>query len=272
VLKLDGIGVTDNFFEIGGHSLVATQVISRVRKSFGIDIGVGSIFENPTVEGLANRIEEAMRSGGKEEEPPLVRVRREGERGTRLPLSFAQQRLWFIDQLELGAAIYNLPGAVMLEGELDLDALERVVNEIVRRHEVLRTRFELEEGEPVQVIDEWEPRKLEVEDLTSLTPEERSEKARQIAIEEMSTGFNLSRGPLLRVKALRLEAERHVLLYTMHHIVSDGWSTGVLAREVCALYEGDEPGPGIALAGTGDSVFGLCGLAEGVSGRRDDGK
>ena len=246
VLKLDGIGVADNFFEIGGHSLLATQVISRVRKSFGVEIGVGSIFEKPTVEGLANRIEEAMRSGGKDEAPPLVHVSREGERGNRLPLSFAQKRLWFIDQLEPGTAIYNLPGAVRLEGELDLDALERVINEIIRRHEVLRTRFEFEGGEPVQVIDAWESRKLEVEDLTSLTPEERSEKARQIAIEETRTGFNLSHGPLLRVKLLKLEEEQHLLLHTLHHIVGDGWLMNILSREVEALYRAfsaGEPSP-----------------------------
>ena len=246
VLKLDRVGVADNFFEIGGHSLLATQVVSRVRKTIGAEIEVRSIFEEPTVEALANRIAEGMKSGEKDKAPPLVRVAREGQGGARLPLSFAQQRLWFIDQLEPGSAAYNLPGAVRLEGRLEIEALERAVNEIVRRHEVLRTRFEVEAGVPTQVIDDWAPRRLEVEDLTGLTMEEREEKAKGIARAEAETGFDLSRGPLLRVKALKLGEEDHVLLFTMSHIVSDGWSTEILTREVGTLYRAylaGEPSP-----------------------------
>src|SRR5262249_6582940 len=137
VLKADGVGVRDNFFELGGHSLLATQVSSRIRKVFGVEIGVRSVFEAATVEGLAGRIEEALRSGEKTEAPPLVRASRERQEGARPPLSFAQQRLWFIDQLEPGNAVYNIPAAVRLEGRLNLEALERSVNEIVRRHEAL---------------------------------------------------------------------------------------------------------------------------------------
>ena len=159
------------------------------------------------------------------------------------PLSFAQQRLWFIDQLEPGNAVYNCPEEVRLEGRLNLEALERVINEVVRRHEVLRTRIEVSaEGEPMQVIDEWEPRRLEVEDLASLSPEERQREALRRAREEAGTGFDLKRGPLLRVKVLRLEEEEHVLLYTMHHIVSDWWSMGILVREVGELYRAYDAG------------------------------
>src|SRR5262249_36959184 len=174
VLGKERIGIHDNFFEIGGHSLLATQVVSRVRNTFGVEIGVGSIFEDATVESLASRIEKSMKAGEKDGAPPLTRAKRV----KRLPLSFAQQRLWFLDQLTPNDPFYNLPGAVRLEGTLDLDALERSVNEIVRRHEVLRTRIEIEEGEPVQVLDEWEFRSLEVDDLTGLSPEEKEEKAR----------------------------------------------------------------------------------------------
>src|SRR5215470_17357814 len=152
-------------------------------------------------------------------------------------LSFAQQRLWFLDQLEPNNPFYNIPGAVRLEGGLNLEVLERVINEIVRRHEVLRTRFEVEADEPAQVIDAWEPRRLERIDLTSLPREEREAEAGRIRREDAMTGFDLSRGPLLRVKVLKLEEEEHVALFTMHHIVSDAWSTGVMVREVCALYE-----------------------------------
>ena len=232
VLKVEPVRPGDNFFEIGGHSLLATQVISRVRNAFGVEIGVISIFQDATVEGLALRVEDAIKKGEKDEAPPLVRVSREGS----LPLSFAQQRLWFIDQLEPGNAIYNCPSAVRVEGHLNLEALERAINEIIRRHEALRTRIEVKEGKPAQVIDEWKRWRIEVGDLTSLPQEEREEEARRIARDEAGTGFDLSLGPLLRVKALKLEEEQHVLLFTMHHIVGDGWSLGILSREVGELY------------------------------------
>src|SRR5262249_7697327 len=150
----------------------------------------------------------------------------------RLPLSFAQQRLWFLDQLAPGNALYNMSGGLRLEGRLDLEALERAINEIVRRHEVLRTRFEVEAGEPVQVVAPWQPRKLEIEDLSGLPPGEREQEVRRIARQEAETGFDLGRGPLLRVRMLELEEEHHVVLHTMHHIVSDGWSMEILSREV----------------------------------------
>ena len=212
VLNLSGVGVHDNFFEIGGHSLLATQVASRARNTFSVEVGVRSVFEEPTVEELGRRIEKAIRKGEKEGAAPLRRIPREGVRGVRLPLSFAQQRLWFLDQLEPGSTAYNCPGAVGLEGRLDLEALERALNEIVRRHEILRTRIEIEDGEPIQVIDEWEPRKLEVEDLTGLAREEREQSVSRIARGDAETGFDLMRGPLLRVKVLKLEEAGHVLL------------------------------------------------------------
>jgi amino acid adenylation domain-containing protein len=236
VLKLDRVGIRDNFFEIGGHSLLATRVTSRVRNALEVEIGVRSVFEEATVEGLARRIENAIRAGEKAP-PPLVRAPRNGRVAVRLPLSFAQQRLWFLDQLEPGRAIYNLSVAVNLEGNLNLGALERAVNGVVRRHEVLRTRIEVEAGEPAQVVDEWAPQKLEVIDLTRLTPEEGEAEARRIAREDAGTGFDLGRGPLMRVKALKLEEGRHALLFTLHHIVSDGWSMELLVKEVCELYE-----------------------------------
>jgi hypothetical protein len=157
-------------------------------------------------------------------------------RDRHLPLSFAQQRLWFLDQLAPNNPFYNISGAVRLKGRLDLEALERSVNEMVRRHESLRTRFEVEAGEPVQVIDGWEPRRLEITDLTRLTPEEKEAEINRITREEAETGFDLRSGPLLRVKALKLEEEEHLVFYTMHHIVSDGWSMGILMREMGILY------------------------------------
>ena len=232
MLRVVRIGRSDNFFEIGGHSLLATQLASRVRQTFGVEVGVRSMFEDATVAGMARKIEEAMRSAEKGAAPPLVRVSRAGG----LPLSFAQQRLWFIDQLDPGNAAYNIPGAVKLKGRLDLNALERSVNEVVRRHEALRTRFEVEESKPVQVIDEWRPRRLEIADLTSVPREDRNEEVERIVSEEAETGFDLRRGPLLRVKVLKLDEDEHVLLYVMHHIVSDAWSMGILIREMGTLY------------------------------------
>jgi acyl carrier protein len=246
VLRQDRVGVHDNFFEIGGHSLLATQVISRVRNTFGVEIGVGSVFEEPTVESLARRIEEAIRRGEKVEAPPLVRVSREGQGEPRLPLSFAQQRLWFLDQLVPNDPFYNCPRAVRLEGRLDPQALERSINEIIRRHEVLRTRIEVEAGEPVQVIEQWKRRSLQIEDLTSFSQEEREQEARRITKQEAATGFDLSRGPLLRVKVLKLAEEERIALFTTHHIVSDAWTMGILIREVGALYRAysaGEPSP-----------------------------
>jgi acyl carrier protein len=231
-LKVERVKKEDNFYEIGGHSLLAMQVVSRIRDVFGVEIGVRTVFEEPTLEGLARRVEDAMRTGEKSERPPLLRVSRAG----RLPLSFAQQALWFIDQLEPDKSIYNSPGAVRLEGRLDLNALERCVNEIVRRHETLRTRIVVEEGQPVQVIDNWEYRRLAVEDLTSLTEEGRDEVVRRMIREEARARFDLAQGPLMRVRVLKLEEERHILLFTIHHIVSDAWSMGVLIREVGILY------------------------------------
>ncbi|MGH9753404.1 MAG: condensation domain-containing protein, partial [Blastocatellia bacterium] len=163
-------------------------------------------------------LEERLRGVAKtSSEKDVIRAR---PRRDRVPLSFAQQRLWFLDQLEPGNPFYNIPDAVRLTGRLNLDAFESVFNEIVRRHEALRTRFVTEGGESAQVIDEWKPRTLEIKDLTRLSREERERQAHRMAREEARTGFDLWRGPLLRVKVLKLEREEHVALFTMHHIVS----------------------------------------------------
>ena len=233
VLGLERVGMEEGFFELGGHSLFATQIVSRIKAGFGIELPLREIFERPTVESLSQRIEDARREEAVLGAPPLGRASREGP----IPLSFAQQRLWFIDQLMPNNPIYNCPGGVRLEGRLDLDALEGALNEIVRRHEALRTRIEVEKGAPGQVIDEWKPQRLEVADLTGVPREEREREAGRIAREEAETGFDLCRGPLLRVKALKFGEEDHVLLYTMSHIVTDGWSMGILLKEVGALYQ-----------------------------------
>src|SRR6185312_11698252 len=239
VLKRGAVGRNENFFELGGHSLLATQVISRVRQVFGVEVGLRRSFEEPTVRGLSSCIEEQLRAGAGVTVPLLRRAGVEGPgRGSRLlPLSFAQQRLWFLDQLEPGSASYNLPLAVRLKGELRLAVLERTLSEIVRRHEVLRTRFVNVGGEPRQEVLPAEPLALPVIDLSELGAAEREAVMRAAVSAENREPLDLETGPMLRVKLLRLGAEEHVVLLTMHHIVSDGWSLGVLIKEVATLYE-----------------------------------
>jgi len=233
LLKIERVGIDDNFFELGGHSLLATQVVSRVRDVFNVSLQLRSIFEAPILSGLAERIEAALHGGKRTEPPPLVPVARDQE----LPLSFAQQRLWFLDQLQPGTSSYNVPDAVLLRGPLDTKALERTFNEISRRHEVLRTTFALFDGGPAQVIAPPQDWRLPVLDLSSMPEAERETEARRLANEESYRPFDLARGPLLRVTLLKLEEEKHVVLLTMHHIISDAWSIGIFVREVTALYE-----------------------------------
>ena len=164
--------------------------------------------------------------------PPLERV----ERAERLPLSFAQQRLWFLDQMEPGSSFYNIPVAMRLRGVLNVEALEWTLSEVVRRHEVLRTHFIAVDGEPVQVIEAAAPIKLEVLDLSVLDETERTAETQRLVKQEIARPFDLMRDPLLRVSLVRLQEDEHVALVTMHHIISDGWSIGVLVREVAALY------------------------------------
>ncbi|WP_163997847.1 non-ribosomal peptide synthetase, partial [Pyxidicoccus caerfyrddinensis] len=233
VLGVSRVGVDDNFFELGGHSLLATQVVSRIRAVFGTDFAVRELFSAPTLGELARQVDAARSETQGLTLPPLAPVPRTGE----LPLSFAQQRLWFIDQLEPGMATYNMPTALRLDGALAPEALEAALLEVVRRHEALRTTFVSREGQPVQCIHPEGTFHLSQVDLTPLPESQREDEARRLAREEALRPFDLATGPLLRAVLLRLGEDTHVLLLTLHHIVSDGWSMGVLVREVAALYE-----------------------------------
>ncbi|HWS56152.1 MAG TPA: condensation domain-containing protein, partial [Pyrinomonadaceae bacterium] len=232
MLGLERVGRGEDFFELGGHSLLATQIMSRARKAFSVELPLRQLFETPTVAGLAAAAERALQAGGAAEAAPISRAPRDEP----LPLSFVQQRLWFIDQLEPGSAVYNIPAAVRLDGALEAGALERALSEVVRRHESLRTTFAAAEGQPVQVISPPRPLRLEVRDLSRLSAGEREAEAHRLAAEEARRPFDLARGPLFRASLVRLSDDEHVLLVTMHHIVSDGWSLGVLIREVSTLY------------------------------------
>ncbi len=232
LLGVEEIGIDDNFFELGGHSLLATQLMSRVREAFGVEVSLRELFEGPTIRELGAGIEQALGEGAGVA-APILRADREQE----LPLSFAQQRLWFIDQLEPGGVFYNVPAAVRLQGSLNQEALAQTLSEVIRRHEVLRTRFGTVAGRAVQVIEAAAPVQLAVEELSELEVAEREARVREWAAQEAATPFDLSRGPLLRVKLLRLGAQEHVVLLTMHHIVMDGWSLGIFIREIATLYE-----------------------------------
>ena len=228
VLGVERVGLDDNFFELGGHSLSATRLVSRIRGTLGVEIAIRMLFESPSVAKLSGRI----RDGGK------VRPGLEREaRGDRLVLSHAQQRLWFIDRLERTSTEYNMPGALRLRGEPDVEALERAINTIVERHESLRTHFAEVEGEPVQVIEAERRIAIPVEDLSGWEEGARQERVKAAMREEREKAFDLSCGPVLRVRLLKLGEQEHILLRTMHHIVSDGWSMGVFNREFMVLYE-----------------------------------
>ncbi|MCY1042404.1 amino acid adenylation domain-containing protein, partial [Corallococcus sp. bb12-1] len=239
VLRVERVGNEDHFFELGGHSLLATQVVARVRATFGVELPLRALFEEPTLRRLAARIEHAGRA---RELPAFVPVPRTD---TPPPLSFAQQRMWFLDQLQPGSPAYNIPVALRIHGALDAAALERAFEALVHRHEALRTTIAQHEGVPVQHIHPPAPFHLPCTDLSGSTNPEA--EARRLAAEEAARPFDLATGPLLRAHLLRLGESQHVLLLTLHHIISDGESTGVLVREVAALYQGFHDGRPTAL-------------------------
>ena len=232
VLRLERVSTQDNFFDLGGHSLLATQVVSRVRRTLNIDLPLRTLFESPTVAKIAEQIEKARR-GRDGLVPPITRVSRDQA----IPLSFAQQRLWVLDQIEPNSPLYNIPRTLRMQGRLNVGALQQALNEIVRRHDSQRTAFAVRDGNPVQVIAPTLTLSLPVSDLTHLPEAERESEARRLAAQEAVTPFNLSTGPLVRAALLQLAPEDHILLLTMHHIVSDAWSAGVFLQELSELYE-----------------------------------
>jgi amino acid adenylation domain-containing protein len=231
VLRVERVGVHDSFFELGGHSLLATRVVTRVREAFGVELPLRALFEGPSIAPLAEKVDE-LRRADLPQLPPVLAT----DRPDAPPLSFAQERLWFLDRLDPGTAAYTISWALRLQGSLDVAALERAVGEVVRRHESLRTTFAEQGSAPVQVVAPFDGFRLEVEDLSALDDAAREAAARRRATEEATRAFDLARGPLFVAGLLRLGAEEHVLLLSMHHIISDGWSMSVLYNELSVLY------------------------------------
>ena len=201
-----------------------------------------NLFERPTIASLAASIEEAQRTAQGLGVPRIHVISRDQQ----LPLSFAQERLWFLDEFEPNTALFNIPIAVRLSGALNAEVLERSLSTVAQRHEVLRTTFATVEGRPVQVIAPSLTMPLSIIDLSQLPQEEREAQTQQLAQDEARQPFSLAQGPLIRAQLLRLAEQEHILLLTMHHIISDGWSLGVLVREVVSLYRAfcdDQPSP-----------------------------
>jgi amino acid adenylation domain-containing protein len=233
LLNVERVGVQDNFFELGGHSLLATVVISRIDEAFNVTLPLSHLFDAPSVAGLAQDIEVAMKAEKGIPALPLEVV----PRNQPLPLSFSQQRQWIIDQLQPGTPDYNIPAAFHLQGWLNATSLEQSVSEVLRRHEALRTTFGTVQRELSQMISPARRITLPVVDLSSLDKDEQDRQVRQLIMLESQLPFHLSRGPLLRTTLLCLKPESHVVLFTIHHVVFDGWSMGLLVQEIAALLE-----------------------------------
>jgi amino acid adenylation domain-containing protein len=228
VLNRDRVSVHDDFFATGGHSLLATKLVSRIRDILGVDVALRSVFESPTIAKLAPRLQDSRKARSS-----LLRH----SNVERAPLAYSQRRLWFIDQLQGSSTEYNMPEALRLRGRLDVNALQRTVQSIVDRHESLRTHFGEDQGDPVQIIASSLTVEIPIEDLSLLSEAEQQRQVMAFLNNEWREPFDLARGPVLRMKLLKLAEEDHILLRTFHHIVSDGWSLGVFMKEFRDLYE-----------------------------------
>ncbi|WP_147964551.1 condensation domain-containing protein, partial [Burkholderia pseudomallei] len=226
LLHVERVSRHDNFFELGGHSLLAVQLVSRLRQALSVEVALSTVFDAPVLSALASRLDDNTA----EVLPPIPLAPRDG----RIALSLAQQRLWFLTQLEGVSEAYHMSGAVRLDGPLNREVLQRALNRIVMRHEALRTCFVREEGEPIQVIQPHADLTVSYHDLREA--EQSEQRAKDLSQAHASAPFDLSRDLPVRVLLLQLADEAHVVQVVMHHIASDGWSVGVFLQELSALY------------------------------------
>ena len=244
VLRLPFVRRTDNFFNLGGHSLLVTQVILRVRETFKVELPIRSLFEAPTLVQFAELIQEQISRGAQIETSPVERVARDEE----LPLSYAQHRMWFLDQLSGKGASFHIPMGLRIKGSLNKIALEQTFNEIVRRHENLRTVFPAVDDRPVQIIQAPARFQLSLVDLSGVSAQERESYAAKLANEDALRRFDLARGPLMRLTLVEMDHDEHILICTFHHIISDGQSFEVVSAEMNRLYNAFDQGQQSPLA------------------------
>jgi amino acid adenylation domain-containing protein len=242
LLGIERAGVDQSFFELGGHSLLATQLLSRIRTVFDVELPLGGLFDAPTLEKIAARVDQMKtdevladpaRAGAQASSvPPLMRVPRDRP----LPLSFAQERLWLVDQLQPGNPAYNVPQLVDIRGPLDIAKLRRSLELVVERHEGLRTAFPAADGRPSQRIQPSVRVEIPVTDLSGSPDAGRDAVLQPLLLDEIRRPFDLARGPLFRARLFKLGPDFHRLALTLHHIVSDDWSRGILTRDWTSLY------------------------------------
>jgi amino acid adenylation domain-containing protein len=233
VLKIEWLGIHDNFFELGGHSLLGSQVVARLRDAFCRQIPLRALFEAPTVAQFALKIERIIQGRRSRELPPLVPVSRNGC----LPASQAQEQFWIVDELLPGTELLNMAYAYRIIGPLDATVLHKSLQEVVNRHEALRTVFTEIDGRLVQVVDKKPRIQLHVTDLSHLPASKRDKQATKLSRRDARAAFDLEKAPLVRAKLIRLTENEHILLVTMHHIIADQWSMGVFRNDLAALYD-----------------------------------
>ncbi|HEY4387780.1 MAG TPA: amino acid adenylation domain-containing protein [Ktedonobacteraceae bacterium] len=239
LLRVERVSPNSNFFELGGHSLLLTQLATRIRSTFHVELPLRQLFQAATLVQMAKLIADAQR-----EQQHLVDLEpiQPALREHPLPLSFAQQRLWFLQQFDTSNSAYNIPLLVRLTGNLKKDTLEQALTTVIARHELLRTTFSTIHGEPVQVVQQEQAFRLPLIDLSSLPSETQAEDFQQIAAHEIQQPFDLELDSPIRGSLLKIAEQEHILLLTLHHIVSDAWSTNILIQEIATVYTAEVAG------------------------------